>query len=82
MADSIKSSAYAQYEFAFVDGDTRTFNFPNPRNEIQRDQIEELNAYIRANNLIVGDREGGTFAQINSIKRVTKSITTVDLNPS
>lgn len=81
MADSVKSSATAQFEFAFVDGDTRTFNLPNPKANIQASEVQDLNAYIRENNLIVGDKEGGTFAQINKIKKIGKTTTTVDLNP-
>lgn len=81
MADSVKSSATAQFEFAFVDGDTRTFNLPNPKAEITPEEVQDLNAYIRENNLIVGDKEGGTFAQINHIKRIGKTTVTVDLHP-
>lgn len=81
MADSLKSSATAQFEFAFVDGDTRTFNLPNPKANITTEEVQDLNSYIRENNLIVGDKEGGTFAQINKITKIGKSVLTVDLHP-
>lgn len=81
MADSLKSSATAQFEFAFVDGDTRTFNLPNPKANITQEEVQDLNSYIRENNLIVGDKDGGTFAQINKITKIGKSVLTVDLHP-
>ena len=80
--DIVTTNNKDQYEFAFVDGDTRTVNIPNPKANITREQIAELNAFIKANNLIVGDKDGGTFAQINKVTRITSQVTTIDLQAS
>lgn len=80
MADTIASSSSIQLEFAFVDGDTRLTNVNNAKDSVTSAQIAELNTYIRANNLIVGDKNGGTFAQINYAKRINKTTTTLDIN--
>lgn len=81
MPDIIKTEQTLQIEYAFVDGDTRLNNIKNPKSEITPQEIENLNTMIRANNLIVGDRYQSTFAQINYAKKVSKTTTTLDINP-
>lgn len=80
MADTITESEVLQLEYAFVDGDTRTNNIKNPKENITPQEIETLNTYMRANNVIVGDRYQSTFAQINQAKRITKTTVTYDIN--
>lgn len=81
MADKITTTRTMKIETAFVDGDTRNFNVPNPNtaDEQLSDKIAQLNAYIRANSILVGDREGATFAQINKATIITKATTNLDL---
>ncbi len=81
MADVITQKNQIQFEFAFVDGDTRLAYLNNPKDTISTQEIEELNTYIRANNILVGDKYQSTFAQINKATRVTKITTTLDINP-
>ena len=52
----------------------------NPKANITSEEIEDLNTFLRANNAIVGDRYGSTFARINSAKRISKTTTTFDIN--
>ena len=82
MADVISSSTTLDIELAFVDGDTRLTKIKNPKANVTEQDIQNLNQMIRANNLIVGDRYQATFAQINYAKKVTKTTTTFDINPS
>lgn len=82
MPDIIKTQDTMQIEYAFVDGDTRLSNIKDPKAEITPAEIEELNAFIRANNAIVGDRYQSTFAQINYAKRISKTTTTLDIGNS
>ena len=79
MPDTIATNSTLQFEFAFVDGDTRQTNIKNPKAGITSDDIANLNQMIRANNLIVGDRYQSTFAQINYAKRINKTTTTLDI---
>ena len=81
MADVITQKNQLQFDYAFVDGDTRISYINNPKDSISAAEIDELNTYIRANNLIVGDKFGSTFAQINKVTRINKTTTTLDLNP-
>ena len=79
MPDTIATNSTLQFEFAFVDGDTRQANIKNPKAGITENDIANLNQMIRANNLIVGDRYQSTFAQINYAKRINKTTTTLDI---
>lgn len=81
MADVITQKNQIQFEFAFVDGDTRLAYINNPKDTVTAQEIDDLNTYIRANNLIVGDRYQSTFAQINKATKISKTTTTLDLNP-
>lgn len=81
MADQITESTNLIIEYAFVDGDTRQQNIKNPRSNITREDIQELNTFMRANNAVLGDRYQSTFAQINSAvkRRITKN--KLDIEP-
>lgn len=78
MADTIKTTKELKIENYFVDGDTRTIVYPNPRSDITSTEISELNSFIQENNLLVGDKAGATFGRINKVDRVTKTITGTD----
>ena len=81
MADQITTSKTLKVETAFVDGDTRTINIKNPNTDDEQlsAKIGELNTFIRANAILVGDRDGATFAQINKATVVTKQTSNLDL---
>ena len=81
MADQVSTSRTMKVETAFVDGDTRTFNIPNPNtaDEQLADKVANLNTFIRANSMLVGDKDGATFAQINKATIINKTISNLDI---
>lgn len=79
MADVTKESTELKLDYLFVDEDTRIQKIKNPREDITRDDIDALNAWLQANNIIVGDKTGATFARIKSAVKATITKTTLDL---
>ena len=82
MADVTKQSTELKIDYLFVDEDTRLQKIKNPRDDITSDDIAELNAWLQANNIVVGDKTGATFARIKSATRATITKTTLDLKLS
>lgn len=80
MADITTAQSVLKFEFMFVDGDTRTLNLKNPKNNITEQEIAELNAYIQANNLVIGDKGGATFGKIAKVTKRDESVTKLDIN--
>lgn len=80
MADTVTNTRSLKIDTLFVDGDTRTITAKNPKPDIQTSEIEELNAYIQANNLLVGDKYDGTFAKITEVRVVEESRVKLDLS--
>lgn len=80
MPDIITTSENLKVETLYVDGDTRTITLKNPKDAISDDQITELNAFIQANNLLIGDKTGATFGRISKVTKVSQSRTDIDLN--
>lgn len=80
MADISTNYETLKFEFMFVDGDTRVQTLKNPKSNVTSAEIEELNAFIRANNLIIGDKGGATFGKIKQVKRISGITTQLDLS--
>lgn len=80
MADKITTSQTLKVENLFVDGDTRTFNLKNPRANIAASDIASLNSFMQANNVLIGDKAGGTFGRITKATIVNQTKTDFDLN--
>lgn len=80
MADTIQESYDLKFETMFVDGDTRTFSLKNPKDEISTNEIEALNTFMQDSNIIIGDKYGGRFGKITSVKRIQKTTVNLDLN--
>lgn len=80
MADTIKTSAELKIDNYFVDGDTRMITLKNPKAEITNSDIEELQSFLRANNVLIGDKVGGTFGKISSVTRVIQTRTAMDIS--
>lgn len=78
MADVLSESAEVKFEAYFVDGDTRTMTLKNPKGNITTSEIENLQSYIRQNNLIVGDKMGGTFGKFEKVTRIKTYKTYID----
>lgn len=79
MADTTSQSRELKIETMFVDGDTRTFSIKDPRVDIAQSDIASLDAFMQTNNIIVGDKYGGTFGRITAATVVDKTTTTLDL---
>lgn len=80
MADIVTQDSTLVFEFMFVDGDTRTQKLKNPKATITEQEITELNAYIQANNLVIGDKGGATFGKIARVTKRNEVITKLDIN--
>lgn len=80
MADTIQESYDLKFETMFVDGDTRTFSLKNPKDEISTNEIEALNTFMQDSNIIIGDKYGGRFGKITSVKRIQKTTVNLDLS--
>lgn len=79
MPDIIKTEETLKLDYTFVDGDTRANSIKNPRDDITASDMQALETKIRANNLIIGDKGGATFARLKAT-RVNKTTTTFDIN--
>lgn len=80
MADTIEQFSNLKIEMKFVDGDTRTQALKNPKETITQEQVAELNAYIQANNLLIGDKGGATFGKITKVTKSYGTRTHLDIN--
>lgn len=81
-ADTITSSSNLKFEWGFEDGDTRTFNLPNPKSSVVANDIATLNTWIATNQPIVGDKSGSSTTGINSAIRVEQSKNKLDITAS
>lgn len=79
MADITTQEKTLQIENLFVDGDTRTITLRNPKANITTEQIQDLNTLIQANNILLGDKTSATFGRIQSVKRITRTKTQIEI---
>lgn len=79
MADTISSAEELKIENLFVDGDTRTITLKNPKATITTAEITALNALMQNSQIILGDKWGGAFGRIASVKRVTTERTKLEV---
>lgn len=79
MADTVEQFSNLKIEMKFVDGDTRTQTLKNPKATITTEQVAELNAFIQANNLLIGDKGGATFGKIARVTKSTGTKTRLDI---
>lgn len=80
MADTIKSTSRLKCDCMFVDGDTRSFNIKNPKDGITTTEIEELNTFMQTNNVIIGDKAGGTFGRISKVTKINEITNDMDIS--
>lgn len=81
-ADTVSSSTSMKFEWGFEDGDTRTFNLPNPKSSVVANDIATLNSWIATNQPIIGDKSGSSTTGINSAIRVEQTKTKLDITAS
>lgn len=79
MADTVKETYVLKIKFGFSDGDTRTINLDNPRNDLQASEIHEVSNFIKENNLLLGDKYGADSAGILTADIVESSKFTLDI---
>jgi len=79
MADIYKQSYILKIKLGFADGDTRTINLDNPKNNLQASEVHELSNFIKNNNLLLGDKYGADSAGILTADIVESAKTTLDL---
>lgn len=77
MADVTKTSKILSLVAEFTDGDDRTLNLDNPKNNVTASEINALNAY--ASGVLIGDKEQAAFQRFKSAKVKTTSVTYLDL---
>lgn len=77
MADVTKTSKILALVAEFTDGDDRTLNLDNPKNNVTASEINALNAY--ASGVLIGDKEQAAFQRFKSAKVKTTSVTYLDL---
>ena len=82
MADVATQTDELKIEFLFVDEDTRIQKIKNPKESLAKADIEELNAWLQANNIVIGDKNNATLARIRKASRVTTLKTELDLKVS
>lgn len=80
MATTTTITKNLNLECYFVDGDTRTVTIKEVPDTIDSALITDLNTFIQANNLLIGDKTGATFGRITKGTRVVTSTTKVDLD--
>lgn len=80
MADVRTDTTSLKIEALFVDGDTRIITLKNPKQTITASEINSLQNFMQANNVIIGDRYAGTFGRIETVTRVTEQRTVIDLS--
>lgn len=78
MADIVTQSSTLKIENLFVDGDTRTITLKNPQSEITTGAITALESFMRTNNIIIGDKYGGTFGRIQSVEKIDETRINLD----
>lgn len=79
MADVVKTKNVLQFVQAFTDGDDRTFTIDNPKASVTGAEINELSDFIRANNIVLGDKAGADFSHIKSAKIIEGTTIYFDL---
>lgn len=72
MADIVTNSSTLKFDYLFVDGDTRTQTLKNPKSTITTADIEDLQTFMRTNNIVIGDKAGGTFGRIDAVTRINE----------
>ena len=80
MADTTKMENHLIIEVGFIDGDTRTITLKNPRSNLTASDIENLDNFMKTNNILIGDRDSADFKKIRQAKTRSAVITTLDLS--
>lgn len=77
--DTITSSQELSFVAGFVDGDTKTFKLKNPKSGLTGADISPVDAFITANNILIGDKAGAATDGIDSATIVDTTKLKLDL---
>ena len=77
MANKVKNTSLAKLVAAFADGDNRTLTLDNPRNDLNASDISTVEE--KAAGVLIGDKTGAAFTEINKAQIVHRAITTLDI---
>lgn len=83
MADTQVVTSTLNITTAYKDTDTRIIKLKNPRQNISTSDIVALEMLIKngdgTQSLLIGDKRGSDFLQIDKVVKVNKTTTTFDL---
>ena len=84
MADKVTTSSTLNIQTAYKDTDTRIIKLKNPRENISTGDITALETLIKngsdgSESLLIGDKRGSDFLQIDKVTKVNKRTLTFDL---
>lgn len=84
MADKVTTSSTLNITTAFKDTDTRIIKLKNPRDNISTGDITALETLIKngadgSASLLIGDKRGSDFLQIDQVTKVNKTTLTLDI---
>lgn len=83
MADVTKNKDTLQLGMRFADEDTRALTLDDPKTTLSgaamAASINAIGAYIKANDVVIGDKNGADFVRFDSAKIVHSSTTYFDL---
>ena len=86
MANKTTTTDELKIENLFTDGDTRTITLKNPKDTITTAEITALETLIKNGtgeaSLLIGDKYGGDFKQIWTVRRIEKTTTEFDIGLS
>ena len=68
MADTITSASTLKLEAYFSDGDTRTIEIDNPKDNLTKEQINAVAAVGVSTQVILGDKAAAPFVRFNKAK--------------
>ncbi|MBR4152180.1 MAG: hypothetical protein IKT98_04410 [Selenomonadaceae bacterium] len=82
MADKVSTSYTVSMVAEFSDGDTRTITQDKPVENTASlvSAINAFSAYVKTNNILVGDKAGGAFMGVKEAKIRTTTSTKFDLS--
>ena len=79
MADTRKETYVLKIKLGFADGDTRTINLDNPKNDLTSAEVHQVSQFIKNNNLLLGDKYGADSAGILYADIVESTKITLDI---
>ena len=79
MADQIVTKNTLNTVVDFIDGDTRTINLDDPKDDLTEEEIREWIAFAKTNNVFIGDKAGAAISGIKSSQKLQRTQTYLDL---